>query len=319
MALNKDAVMWNTHYGLDVYALILRKYYKDGVVLKLRGKACELATNPFNSDLKSLKIELKNGVYVFEDLLSPELKGDAFDFAKLHYHMKDDELMKTINSEMNLHLDKAISFYPASNGRQFDGQSQQQFSLLAEQCTKLPVFSFFKKPISNIKPYKTISVLDAYGLIKGYWNIERTQILRDIQVVEKARTFKADHFNYTCFSGIFTKRSEQYLKQHSGLMVIDFDHLSDVDGVRNILLADLSLETALLFCSPSGDGLKWVITIDISLMDHKNYFKAVRNYLEATYQLKIDGSGSDVARACFLPYDPEVYINPKYLVDGEKI
>lgn len=37
MALNKDAVMWNTHYGLDIYALILRKYYKDELVLKLNG------------------------------------------------------------------------------------------------------------------------------------------------------------------------------------------------------------------------------------------------------------------------------------------
>lgn len=319
MALNKNAVMWHTHYGLDVYALILRKYYKDKMVLKLKGKACDLVSNPFSSGSKSLKIELKNGFFVFEDLLKPELNGDAFDFARLHYKLKDDELMKQLNTEMNLHLDKAISFYPATNDHQFDGQHQQQYSLLDQQHIKLPVFSFFKKPILNTKPYKTISVLDAYGLIGGHWNIERTQILRGFQDVEEARAFKASQFNYVCFSGIFTKRSEQYLKQHSGLMVLDFDHLSDVAGVKNLLLADESLETVLLFRSPSGDGLKWVITIDISLMDHKNYFKAVRNYLKATYQLEIDSSGSDVARACFLPYDPDVFINPKYLVDVKYI
>ncbi|MPQ48960.1 virulence protein E [Marinifilum sp. N1E240] len=178
---------------------------------------------------------------------------------------------------------------------------------------KLPEFSFFKKPISNTKPYRTISVLDAYTLIKGHWNIERTQALRQIKDVEEARAFKASQFNYVCFSGVFTKRSEKHFQHHSGLMVLDFDHLSDVDGVKNSLLADESLETVLLFRSPSGDGLKWVITIDIRLMDHKNYFKAVGNYLKQTYQFEVDASGKDVARACFLPYDPQVYINPNYL------
>ncbi|MGZ2370336.1 BT4734/BF3469 family protein [Ancylomarina sp. YFZ004] len=184
---------------------------------------------------------------------------------------------------------------------------------------EIPEFSFFMKPISNTKPYKTINVLDAYTLIKGHWNIERTTALREITNVVEAREFKASQFNYVCFSGIFTKRSEKHFQHHSGLMVLDFDHLSDVDEVKNSLLADDSLETVLLFRSPSGDGLKWVITIDISLMEHKSYFKAVANYLKQTYQLELDGSGKDVARACFLPYDPQVYINPKYLNHGETV
>jgi hypothetical protein len=32
-----------------------------------------------------------------------------------------------------------------------------------------------------------------------------------------------------------------------------------------------------------------------------------------TYQLEVDKSGKDISRACFLPYDSEVFINPKYL------
>ncbi|MDM8161424.1 BT4734/BF3469 family protein [Labilibaculum sp. K2S] len=178
---------------------------------------------------------------------------------------------------------------------------------------KIFEFSFFKKPISNTKPYRTITVLDAYKLIKGHWNVERTQTLRQIKDAEEARAFKASQFNYACFSGIFTKRSEKHFQSHSGLMVLDFDHLSNVEEIKNSLLADESLETVLLFRSPSGDGLKWVIPIDISLMDHKSYFKAVSNYLKQTYRLEVDASGKDIARACFLPYDPQVYINPKYL------
>jgi len=208
---------------------------------------------------------------------------------------------------MTLELTSKITSYPDSH--YLDNQIKN----------KIPEFSFFKKPISNTQPYKSINVLDVYTLIKGHWNIERTQELRQIKNVEQARAFKASQFNYVCFSGIFTKRSEKYFKHHSGLMVLDFDHLSDVEGVKDMLLKDESLDTVLLFRSPSGDGLKWVITIDICLMDHKNYFKAVCNYLKQSYQLEVDGSGKDVARACFLPYDPQVYINPKYLNHGETV
>lgn len=183
--------------------------------------------------------------------------------------------------------------------------------------TMKPQFSFFKKPISNTIPYRTINVLDAYNLIKEHWNIVSTMTLRKMCDPEKARKFKANQFNYACFSGIFTKRGDKYLVQHSGLLVLDFDHLPHVDEIKKKLLKDEYLETVLLFRSPSGDGLKWVIEIDISKLDHKSYFKAVSNYLVQTYQLEVDGSGKDIGRACFLPYDPQVYINPKYL-DHEK-
>jgi hypothetical protein len=323
MALNKNAVMHKTHYGLDVYALILRKYYKDKLVLKLRGKACELTANPFSSDSKSLKIELKDGMFCYEDVLHPEFRGDVFDFANLYYKTDEKMILKNLNTDLNLRLGEERDFYKLSKREQHSKLHTQQPSmqpaLLDEQLVELPRFSLFKKPISNTKPYKTISVLDVYGLIKGPWNIQRTQTLRQIRDVEEARAFKANEFNYVSLSGIFGKRSDKHLKQHSGLMVLDFDHLSDVDGVKKKLLADESLETVLLFRSPSGDGLKCVIEIDISHMDHKNYFKAVSNYLMATYQLEVDGSGKDVSRACFLPYDPEVFINPKYLVYGKDI
>ena len=32
------------------------------------------------------------------------------------------------------------------------------------------------------------------------------------------------------------------------------------------------------------------------------------------YGIAIDKSGSDICRACFLPHDPECYINPIYFI-----
>jgi len=56
-----------------------------------------------------------------------------------------------------------------------------------------------------------------------------------------------------------------------------------------------------------------VIPIDLTKAGHHDYFKAVANYIQQTYQLEVDQSGKDISRACFLPQDPNIFINPKYL------
>ena len=91
------------------------------------------------------------------------------------------------------------------------------------------------------------------------------------------------------------------------------DHLQKPDELKERLLNDQYFETELLFTSPSGDGLKWVVSIDQSQGDHQFWFLAIANYLRQTYQVELDESGKDVSRACFLPHDAAVVINPKYL------
>jgi len=69
----------------------------------------------------------------------------------------------------------------------------------------------------------------------------------------------------------------------------------------------------MLFVSPSGNGLKWIISIDTRRMSHSNYFAAVANYIQQTYGVEVNKSGRDISRTCFLPHDPQVYINPRLL------
>lgn len=96
----------------------------------------------------------------------------------------------------------------------------------------------------------------------------------------------------------------------SNLLCVDFDHISDLEGLFARLLEDKYFDTALLFRSPSGDGLKWVIEINKGALSHSDFFRAVENYIFKTYGIKVDQSGKDISRACFLPYDPAAYINP---------
>jgi hypothetical protein len=46
---------------------------------------------------------------------------------------------------------------------------------------------------------------------------------------------------------------------------------------------------------------------------HGNYFAVVANYILQTYGVAVDKSGRDLSRACFLPHDPRVFINPQFV------
>ena len=122
----------------------------------------------------------------------------------------------------------------------------------------------------------------------------------------------APSFDFCTFSGIFHNRNKDGLLQQSDLLCIDFDHVADIPSLHEKLLNEPCFETELLFRSPSGDGLKWIIQVFRKGWEHSRFFNAVFNYLVANGYPEPDKSGSDISRSCFIPHDPEAYINPKY-------
>lgn len=179
-------------------------------------------------------------------------------------------------------------------------------------------FSFYKAPVKNIQPTESTELHELWLLIVGDKYKERTEQLRSIQDKTAARKFKATKFDYVTFSGTFSTRSDSKLINYSGLIVLDFDHLKNVDETATLLLADEFLSTLLLFRSPSGDGLKWVISSDYVIEQtaqggdftehHTTYFSALANYCRTTYGLEIDASGKDISRACFIPHDAQAIL-----------
>jgi hypothetical protein len=170
-------------------------------------------------------------------------------------------------------------------------------------------FSYFTAPVRNTKPKSAITLTEVYNLLTSEYYRERTERLRAITDIKEARKFKADNFDYCTFSGVFSSRKDAALIQHSNLLCLDFDHLEDVDGTKQKLLHDEYFDTLLLFRSPSGHGLKWIVPIDASECPQGIWFQAIENYVQITYQLEIDKACKDVSRACFLCYDPETFIN----------
>ena len=306
MEISKEAILNKTHYGLNIYSHVLGQYYPGDAVLSLSGRDCQPTKNPFNADKPTLKIQIVNNCAVHHDLENSISKGDAFDFAALHYKLQGDELYQKLNEELHLRIGKQSGFY-----------GDKAIASVAPQPQPIkiaiPVFSYFKAPVTNTIPNKEINLLQVYHLLKGNEFAECTNTLRNIADKQEARKYKASQFDYVTFSGTFSKRNDKSLLRHSGLITVDFDHIADIPELKARLMQDEYFETELLFVSPSGDGLKWVIPIDLTKAKQQDFFKAVANYIRHTYQLEVDQSGKDVSRACFLPQDAAPFINPKYL------
>jgi len=319
--ISKESILNKTHYGLGIYSHILRLYYPDEAVLRLIERDCGLCRNPFNADKKTLHIWIEKTnpanatsteLARHEDSENTIPTGNAFDFAQLHYKQQDDELLQTLNKELFLHIGEQRNFYANAQKLVVCSETSQPKSPLVGDLGGC-LFSFFKAPITNTKPHKAVTLLQIYNAIKGNYYKDRTQKLQAISDVQQARQFKATNFDYCTFSGTFTTRNDKALIKHSGLLCVDFDHLQNIDMLRNQLLKDEYFDTQLLFVSPSGNGLKWIISIDIVAVAHGEYFVAVANYILQTYGIAVDKSGRDISRACFLPHDSEAFINPIHL------
>jgi len=110
-----------------------------------------------------------------------------------------------------------------------------------------------------------------------------------------------------CFSGIFTKRNDNSLTEHSGLICLDFDGYEK----RKDLLADKekltkSEFTYSVFISPSGNGLKALVRIPQDVDNHVNYFNSLENHFNSPY---FDKTCKNLSRVCYESFDPMIYVN----------
>ena len=302
MQITKDSILRKTHYGLNIYAYVLRMYYPDKTVPSLSGRECELTQNPFNDDKQTLSINIHDNLANHFDTEIEYFKGNVFDFANLYFKSDSEkDLFIAIHDALHLNLVKE------------DKEEEEELAWLDEpDDTWYAHCSFFKAPVRNVFPLNVLKLHEIHSLITSNTYKSITERLRSISDIKEKRKFKANNFDYATFSGIFKKRSDKKLIKHSSLITIDFDHLENLQLVKEQLLQDAYFETEMLFTSPSGDGIKWIIKIDLSKATHQDYFKAIANYLQQTYNLEVDQSGKDVSRACFLSYDPDAFLHKRH-------
>jgi hypothetical protein len=110
-----------------------------------------------------------------------------------------------------------------------------------------------------------------------------------------------------CFSGTFTKREDNSIVQHSGLICLDFDGYTKQKELLNDK-ENMSKNSFVysVFISPSGNGLKVLIKIPEDLDNHINYFNSLGKYFNSQY---FDTTSKNLSRVCYESYDPLIYIN----------
>lgn len=170
---------------------------------------------------------------------------------------------------------------------------------------------YYKAPVSNAISNHRVGISNLFDYITGTYYKQATDTLRSIADPALRRTYKTRHFDFVCFSGLFAYRRDESLLAHSNLLCLDFDHIAPrLPELRERLPLDPYFETELLFTSPSGDGLKWVVEIDTRRTDHRTWFRALSAYVHETYGLESDPACINLSRACFLPQDTNAYVNP---------
>ena len=151
------------------------------------------------------------------------------------------------------------------------------------------------KDINN--PYHSTLTTALHRIREG----KSKSLIKKIRSGEKT---KKKELPVVCFSGEFSSRNDEALFEHSGYIVLDFDHV-DVDQVKTALAVDDYIYSC--WTSPSGDGVKALVAIT-NPERHRDHFRALKTYFDKQYCLEIDESGINESRACFESYDPDIII-----------
>lgn len=140
------------------------------------------------------------------------------------------------------------------------------------------------------------------GIIEGQWKGR----IDDIRTLDKKAYDDAKRsLPAITWSGQFKERKAAAIESYSGYIILDIDHIEPSDVLN--LKVKLREESCVYFAfaSPSGKGLKILCHVNTDKDQHLSAFLHLQHYFENKYLLKIDDSGKDICRLCFVSHDPE--------------
>ena len=142
--------------------------------------------------------------------------------------------------------------------------------------------------------------------------------LRIVRSIDKQRYSQQKKLLPYFVSGIFNppvRRTEHFCWIDT--LILDIDHVSqyekDIENLRSTFINDSRV--ALCFVSPGEDGLKLFFKLSEKCYDAGKFslfYKCFASSIAKQYQIEemVDTRTSDVTRACFCSYDPQVFYNP---------
>jgi len=161
--------------------------------------------------------------------------------------------------------------------------------------------------MTNVTIFKSIYDKENPHHIPLQLALDRIKNGRSLTTIDEVRSGDKDKklsLPVVCFSGEFLSRNDDAIFDHSGYIVLDFDHV-DVNATKTSLATDDYVYSC--WVSPSGQGVKALVRVT-NPERHRDHFRALVKYFERTYGLEVDQSGINESRACFESHDPDIVI-----------
>ena len=174
----------------------------------------------------------------------------------------------------------------------------------------------------HTKPKETASIRQWITILRSDRYAKQCQALR--AAYPSANTGEADYASQKAAyadrkkalpqitpCGTFSQRNNASLQQHNGTVHGDVDDLSCEEAValRTRLARDPHIVYG--FLSPGGHGVKLGVRIDQIVPDNATYkhcWEIVQQYCQTQHTTALDASANDIARGCFVSYDPAAYL-----------
>ena len=113
-----------------------------------------------------------------------------------------------------------------------------------------------------------------------------------------------------CISG--SSRLDDNVESYTGIIVCDIDKITPgkLSSYKQTLIHD---NYVLAFFESPSKGLKVLVKVDSELRHHSQHgFLQVESYMKEHYDIKIDPSGKNPSRLCFISHDEDMFYNESY-------
>jgi hypothetical protein len=162
-----------------------------------------------------------------------------------------------------------------------------------------------------VEPIGTLTIPELIDVIKStrYKAVqENIQLLFSLGEKDKANEQKKKLYSFSASCQCSLWRCLDNVTIYNSYLIFDLDHLADAELKRIWLLLKADAYVMAAFRSPSWQGIKFIIETDAPLQDHKTAYEKAAAYYERLLGTRLDRSGSDVCRICFIGYDPWAYV-----------
>lgn len=163
-------------------------------------------------------------------------------------------------------------------------------------------------------PYTPLYAVYKYIINPAFLGTVTQQIRSCSDDVERDRLKRS--LPYMTFAALMVYRRTEHIIRPTGAVILDIDHLKsieDAEALKNELFNDSHLNPLLVFISPSGLGVKAVISRPLSasltnVEAQRNNQRGVNAYFNTHYASRYgtcaDPQGTELVKCCNLCHDP---------------